>query len=125
MRVGKAASFRDNVPVAFSFPDGSSPCAIVKMGKPTPGGVGPKNDIVAYSTMCTHMGCPVSYDTDARTFKCPCHYTMFDAELSGQMVCGHATENLPQIVLEYDAESDVVQAVGVNGKIYGRQSNVI
>lgn len=123
--IGKAATFSDNVPVSFSFPDASSPCVIIKMGKPTPGGVGPDNDLVAYSTMCTHMGCPVSYDAAERTFKCPCHYTLFDAELSGQMVCGHATEDLPQIVLEYDSKNDTVHAVGVNGKIYGRQTNVL
>lgn len=53
-----------NAPITFWFPDASSPCAAIKMGAPVPGGVGPNKDIVAYSTLCTHMGCPVAYDAD-------------------------------------------------------------
>ena len=60
--VGKGGALSVNQPVAFTFPDASSPCALVKTGSPVPGGVGPNQDIVAYSTMCTHMGCPVAYD---------------------------------------------------------------
>jgi arsenite oxidase small subunit len=41
------------------------------------------------------------------------------------MVCGQATENLPQIQLTYDAKTDTVTAVGVTGLIYGRKSNII
>ena len=35
-----------------------------------------------------------------KVFKCPCHFSMFDAEKGGQMICGQATENLPRIVLQ-------------------------
>ena len=114
-----------NKAVPFTYPDASSPCAAIKMGHPVAGGVGPDGDIVAYSTLCTHMGCPVAYDTVQMTFKCPCHFSMFDADKQGQMVCGQATENLPQIVLEYNAKNDAVAAVGVEGLIYGRQSNLL
>ncbi len=111
--------------VAFTYPDDASPCMLLRMGGPVEGGVGPGQDIVAYSTLCTHMGCPVAYDTKSRCFKCPCHYSTFDAEKAGQMVCGQATEDLPRIVLEYDAGAGSVTAVAVNGLIYGRQSNVL
>jgi len=50
---------------------------------------------------------------------------MFDAEMGGQMVCGQATENLPRIKLGYDAKTDSVHATGVDGLIYGRQSNIL
>ena len=123
--VGKARGMKVDSPVSFTYPDTSSPCVAIKMGKPTPGGVGPDGDIVAHSILCTHMGCPVSYDATARTFKCPCHYSVFDPDNHGQMVCGQATENLPQIQLTYDAASDSVRAVGVTGLIYGRQSNIL
>lgn len=123
--VAKAAQLRDNVPVSFTFPDEASPCTLVKMGRPVPGGVGPGRDIVAYSTLCTHMGCPVSYDAGSRTFRCGCHFSTFDAELGGQMVCGQATENLPQVALQYDDRSGTVTATAVDGLIYGRQSNVL
>lgn len=113
-----------NTAQAFNFPDASSPCALIKMGTAVPGGVGPEQDIVAYSTLCSHMGCPVAYDPQTRIFKCPCHFSTFDAEMAGQMVCGQATENLPQIVLQYNAKDDTVTAVAVKGLIYGRQSNI-
>lgn len=123
--VGLAKKMPVNQAMPFSFPDASSPCVLIKTGHRTEGGVGPDGDIVGYSTLCTHMGCPVSYDSEARTFKCPCHYSIFDPEKSGQMVCGQATEDLPRIVLRYDAKTDAVTAVGVDGLIYGRQSNVL
>jgi len=125
LAVGFAKKLRPNTPVNFTYPDESSPCALIKMGEPVPGGVGPDRDIVAYSTMCTHMGCPVNYDQNARTFKCPCHFSLFDPEMAGQMVDGQATENLPRILLEYNAKDDAITALGVDGLIYGRQANVI
>lgn len=123
--VGKASAMPVNQAISFSYPDASSPCYAIRMGAPVPGGVGPNKDIVAYSGMCTHMGCPVAYDPGTRTFKCGCHFSVFDPENSGQMVCGQATEDLPQVLLEYDARSDNLQAVAINGLLYGRQSNVL
>ena len=123
--VGKAGGLATNQPVNFTFPDASSPCALVKIGNPVPGGVGPNLDIVAYSTLCTHMGCPVAYDPAQKVFKCPCHFSMFDAEKAGQMICGQATENLPRVVLRYNAKDDSVTAVAIDGLIYGRQSNIL
>lgn len=123
--IGRVASMSANNPVAFTYPDASSPCVALKMGAPVPGGVGPDRDVVAYSTLCTHMGCPVAYDATTKSFKCPCHYSMFDAEKGGQMICGQATENLPRIVLKYDSGSGAVTAVAVQGLIYGRQSNIL
>lgn len=122
--IGRAASMSASQPVAFTYPDAASPCVALKMGAPVPGGVGPDRDLVAYSTMCTHMGCPVAYDAGTKSFKCPCHFSMFDAEKEGQMICGQATENLPRIVLKYD-NNGTISAVAVDGLIYGRQSNVL
>jgi arsenite oxidase small subunit len=123
--VGKAGAMPVNQPVSFAYPDASSPCQAIRMGAPVNGGVGPDKDIVAFSTMCTHMGCPVAYDGGTKTFKCGCHYSIFDPEHGGQMVCGQATEDLPRVVLDYDAKSDTVTAVAVDGLIYGRQANVL
>jgi len=123
--IGKAKTMQVNSPVSFNYPDADSPCVAIKMGQPVAGGVGPDGDIVAYSNLCTHMGCPLMYDPKTRRFKCPCHYSMFDPEKSGQMICGQATEDLPQIQLSYDAASDTIHAVAVTGLIYGRQANVL
>jgi len=123
--IGLAKKMSVNKPVSFNYPDESSPCVAVRMGEAVPGGVGPKGDIVAYSVLCTHMGCPVSYDEKSRNFKCPCHFSVFDSEKEGQMVTGQATENLPPIILAYNEKDDSVTAVGVDGLIYGRQSNIL
>ena len=123
--VGKVAALGVNQPVSFTFPDASSPCALIKTGSPIPGGVGPNQDIVAYSTLCTHMGCPVAYDPAQKVFRCPCHFSTFDAEREGQMVCGQATENLPRVILRYNASDDSLTAVSIDGLLYGRQSNIL
>ena len=98
-----------NKAVPFTYPDASSPCAAIKMGHPVAGGVGPDGDIVAYSTLCTHMGCPVAYDTVQHDIQVPLPLQHVRCrQMHGQMVCGQATENLPQIVLEYNAKNDAV-----------------
>ena len=123
--IGSAGKLVANKPVSFTYPDENSPCVLIRTGHAVPGGVGPEQDIVAYSTLCTHMGCPVLYDSESRSFKCPCHYSIFDGEKSGQMVTGQATEDLPRIVLHFDSKTGEVHAVGVDGLIYGRQSNIL
>ncbi|CAM3890544.1 arsenate reductase (azurin) small subunit [Bordetella tumulicola] len=123
--IGAAKQLTVEAPLQFTYPDEGSPCVAVKLGRPTPGGVGPERDVVAYSTLCTHMGCPTVFDGKTKTFKCPCHFSEFDAERAGQMICGQATENLPRILLRYDTGTDAIAAVGVEGLIYGRQANVL
>ncbi|MBC8751887.1 MULTISPECIES: arsenate reductase (azurin) small subunit [Paraburkholderia] len=123
--VAQLAHMAPNTPVSFAYPDAASPCVAIKMGSRVPGGVGPDGDIVAYSAMCTHMGCPVAYEPTTKVFKCPCHFSMFDAEKAGQMIAGQATENLPRVRLHYDEKTGAVSAVGMEGLIYGRQANVL
>ena len=122
IKVGRAKAFKVGVPVQFSYPD-AAPALAIKLSGPVPGGVGPAHDIVAYSQLCVHKGCPVNFNAQREVFMCPCHFTTYDAELSGQVIIGHATTNLPRIRLTYDAASDVVTAVGVDGLIYGRVNN--
>jgi arsenite oxidase small subunit len=122
--IGKAGSLKSGEPVNFSYPDADSPCRLIRTGKPAVGGVGPDRDIVAFSMLCTHQGCPTTYDPASGTFKCPCHYSIFDPEKGGQQVCGQGTSNLPQIELVYDSATDAVRAVGVIGLIYGRTANI-
>ncbi len=123
--VGNSSQLPVNQAINFHFPDDNSPCAMIRMGHAVPGGVGPDKDIVAYSILCNHMGCPLNYDRPTRTFKCACHFSMFDSEKAGQMVTGQATEDLPRILLSYDKASGDIKAVGVDGLIFGRQANVV
>lgn len=120
------AQFSDlatNQPLSFTYPDADSPCLLLKLGTPVLGGVGPDQDIVAYSALCTHMGYPVTYHTESRTFRCPGHFSIFDPEKAGQQVCGQATEALPHIELSV-ADDGAIRAVGIQGHLYGRLSNL-
>ncbi len=49
--------------------------------------------LVAYSAVCTHLGCLVKWESAKREFLCPCHAAIFDAE--GRVVSGPAPAPLP------------------------------
>ncbi len=34
-------------------------------------------ELVAFSTVCPHLGCAIDFDADAGKFKCPCHRSAF------------------------------------------------
>ena len=44
-----------------------------------------EKDLIAYSTVCPHLGCGVDYATEKRAFGCPCHESAFslDGSVSG------------------------------------------
>ena len=109
--------------VAFTYPDAGAPAVLLRLGEPALGGIGPNNEIVAYSTLCTHKGCPVSYRPEQKLIICPCHWSTFDPAKNGELVIGQASQNLPRIELRI--ERGLVQAIGVSGLIYGRHTNVI
>ena len=113
-----------NQPLNFTYPDTESPCVLIKIGAAVPGGVGPDQDLVAYSALCTHMGYFVSYHAASRTFRCPGHFSIFDPEKMGQQVCGQATEALPHIELSV-ADDGTINAIGIQGHLYGRLSNLL
>jgi arsenite oxidase small subunit len=109
--------------IAFAYPDGQSPAMLLRLAAPAVGGVGPNREIVAYSTLCTHKGCPVAYKPERKMLICPCHWSTFDPAKAGALVIGQASQQLPQIELRVD--NGMVQAVGVAGLIYGRHTNVV
>jgi arsenite oxidase small subunit len=110
--------------VERTYPDASSPISLLKLGRTAINGVGPEQDIVAFSRLCSHMGGTLHFRPDTQAFHCPLHYALFDAAKGGLTVIGQATDNLPQIELEVDSKGDIF-AVGVRGLIYGRQANVL
>ena len=109
--------------IPFSYPDERSPALLLRLNEPAAAGIGPNNEIIAYSTLCTHKGCPVSYKPERKLFICPCHWSTFDPVKSGTLVIGQASEALPQINLRVLA--GMVQAQGVSGLIYGRYTNIV
>lgn len=125
--IGRVSELKVNQPEAFQYPwrDFNSTNMLVKLGVPAGGGVGPDRDIVAFSTLCTHMGGPLAgqYRGEYKVLgPCPFHLTTFDLTRHGLVVAGMATESLPQIVLE--VQGDGIWATGVMGLIFGYHSNL-
>lgn len=75
--------------------------------------------IVAYSKICTHVGCPVAlYEQQTHHLLCPCHQSQFDIKNEAAVIFGPAKRPLPQLPITVDAEgylvarSDFTEPVG-------------
>ncbi|GAB2691971.1 Rieske 2Fe-2S domain-containing protein [Microbacterium marinum] len=65
--------------------------------------------IVAYSKVCTHVGCPVAlYEQQTHHLLCPCHQSQFDVSRGAEVIFGPAARPLPQLPIEVDAEGYLV-----------------
>jgi ubiquinol-cytochrome c reductase iron-sulfur subunit len=54
--------------------------------------------ILAYSKICTHVGCPISlYEQQTHHVLCPCHQSTFDLADGGRVIFGPAGHPLPQL----------------------------
>lgn len=127
-KIGTLSKLIQDKPVIFNYPDESpnSIAMLVKLGKEAGLGVGPEKDVVAFSTLCPHMGGPVgqAYKAEYKAAgPCPLHLTTFDLRRHGMVVCGHSVESLPQIQLE--VEGNNIYATGVMGLVYGYPDNSI
>ncbi len=59
---------------------------------------------VAYSKLCTHLGCPVGlYEQQLEMLVCPCHQSMFNVTNGAIPNFGPAPRPLPQLPLYIDA----------------------
>ena len=60
---------------------------------------------VAYSSICTHLGCPVKlYEQQTHNLLCPCHQSTFSASNGGRPLFGPAARPLPQLAITIDPE---------------------
>ncbi|WP_203569181.1 cytochrome bc1 complex Rieske iron-sulfur subunit [Aestuariimicrobium ganziense] len=65
--------------------------------------------ILAYSKICTHVGCPISlWERQTHHLLCPCHQSTFDLADSGVVVFGPAARALPQLPIAVDADGYLV-----------------
>ncbi|MCB0917227.1 MAG: Rieske (2Fe-2S) protein [Actinobacteria bacterium] len=77
------------------------------------------NGIIAFSKICTHVGCPISlYQQRTHELLCPCHQSTFDLSDSANVVFGPAGRHMPQLPITVDdegyliAQSDFLEPVG-------------
>jgi ubiquinol-cytochrome c reductase iron-sulfur subunit len=67
------------------------------------------NGIVAYSKICTHVGCPVAlYEQQTHHLLCPCHQSTFDLTQECKVIFGPASRPLPQLPIAVDDEGYLV-----------------
>ena len=65
--------------------------------------------IVAYSKICTHVGCPVGlYEQQTHHLLCPCHQSTFDVTDDCKVIFGPAKRALPQLPIAVDDEGYLV-----------------
>jgi arsenite oxidase small subunit len=99
--VANVNTLQVGAPVLFEYPAGY-PSSLVK---------NKDGSLTAVSMLCTHVCCQCSYDAASNVYYCPCHGSIFD--LTGRVVRGPASTDLPTIQLRIDGAGDVFP-VGVS-----------
>ncbi|QKV95415.1 Rieske (2Fe-2S) protein [Streptomyces sp. NA02950] len=68
--------------------------------------------IVAFSKICTHVGCPINlYEQQTHHVLCPCHQSTFDLADGGRVIFGPAGHALPQLRITVNGEG-YLEAMG-------------
>ena len=71
----KVGDLAPNAAKIFKF--GSSPAILINTQE---------GNLLAFSAVCTHLTCTVTYETDTGTLYCPCHNGRFD--MAGNVISG-------------------------------------
>jgi ubiquinol-cytochrome c reductase iron-sulfur subunit len=67
------------------------------------------DNIVAYSKICTHVGCPAAlYEETTNYILCPCHQSTFVANEGARVIFGPATRALPQLPMGVDSQGYLI-----------------
>lgn len=141
----KAADLAAGEQYVFAYPFPATPCFLLNLGRAVagrkglrtargarydwPGGVGPQSALVAYSAICAHkMTHPTPQITHisfrpsrggdepaAGVINCCSENSLYDPASGAAVLDGPADQPLAAIVLEHDAASDGLYAVGTLG----------
>lgn len=134
-----------DVTYVFGYPFVATPCFLIRLDRPTPraaelrtesgqpycweGGVGPQRSVVAYSAICAHR---MTYPTrqvsfigyraqpspvapTGRVITCCSERSVYDPSNGARVVSGPAPQPLAAILLEHEAKTNEVFAVGTCG----------
>jgi Rieske Fe-S protein len=81
----------------FRYPADDDPAVLLRVDEQA---------VVAFSQKCTHLGCVVYYEADARRWHCPCHEGNF-AAITGEVISGPPTRRLGRIDVEVRDDGQV------------------
>lgn len=142
LKASALAAYRTYV---FHYPYAGTPCFLLNLGRPTApaaelktaasrpyewrGGVGAGRSIVAYSAICSHQLTyptreisfisyreqPTPHSRHARVIHCCSEHSQYDPARGAQVLAGPAPQPLAAILLEHDAKSDELAAIGAQG----------
>lgn len=126
-KIASLSQIKPKTPIEFTYPNADVTNILVKLGERAGAGIGPQEDIVAFNTVCPHMGGPLG----AEVYKpqhsvlgpCPLHLSTYDLTKHGMLLSGHSSDGLPQIALELRGND--IYAVGIIGLIYGYDRNPV
>ena len=66
------------------------------------------DNVTALSSTCTHLGCRVSWDSEAKQLKCPCHGGAYDP--TGAVIAGPPPSPLATLTTRVDGDQVFIQA---------------
>jgi arsenite oxidase small subunit len=125
VKVANTNELLPNAVVLFNYPLDNEPNFLVKVGRKSVGGVGPDQDIVAFSSTCQHLGsvyayippgssphCRSSYVASGPVGFCCTHGSIYDYSEGGKVIGGPSPRPQPQVVLEVDSAGNIY-AVGM------------
>lgn len=141
----RLSALKTGVTYVFDYPFASTPCFLIRLEKPAPGGVelrteggatyrweggvGPDKLVVAYSAICAHKltyptrqvsfigyrNSPSPVAGPGKVITCCSDRSVYDPAAGARVVSGPAPQPLATILLEHDPKADEVFAVGTFG----------
>ena len=135
VKIASVSSLTLNQPFSFYYPLDNEPNILVKIGQKAQGGVGPDQDIVAFSQLCQHLGCPYAFQAQGSSPQCDssytaqgpqgyccCHGSIYDYANSGKVIGGPSLRSVPQVILEVDSNGDVFATGMTAPTIFGHDT---
>ena len=127
IKVTNINSLKLLTPFTFNYPLTNTPNLLVKLGVKAKGGIGPDQDIVAFSDICQHLGCfygfvppkdsppcNKSYKASLSEGYCCCHGSQYDFVDGAKVIGGPAPRPVPQVQLELDQSTGDISAVSMS-----------
>ena len=140
VKVAELSDLMIDQPISFNYPLDNEPNILVKLGTKAYGGVGPDGDIVAFSSICQHLGCIYgfqaagsspscnpSYKADRPVGYCCCHGSVYDFLNKANVIAGPSQRAQPQVLLEVDSSGNIFATGMGPPTIFGHNtgSNVV